>query len=523
MQPTQASSVQNPFSPATPPSRLLYIPAFLYTVVITLVVGWMVDITRLHEWMLLSDQAMYITAARSFLDTGKIEFTCQPVSVETEGKRQFYYMPGYCIILAASYAVFGYGVLQTVMPTALLFMLSCMLCYHLALKLYSPVAAWVALILFSSFPFLHHFTFVAMSEVPIIASMLLALTVFVHLTPRWQVLAGWALCGMVVLFRETSAVVIFPMCAILWKAAPVTHRWRSLLLFFVTSMIVMAAIYLSPLGTTRESLFYNLIVYENDPALSGAHELGTQQEPRRDVLLSKLVSRAGRQLVQLVREMRPDLRNLEWLFFLIPIPLGLVLYFRRSDSFMLSIVVCLLLTLAAIVSVYVLGHIGKRHFLQLLPLVCILYGQVLSLVTPPRWSKQMLGLLLLVVVPASMWMVHRDWRAYHQADAYCDQMLRELESVRHDDTTAMLAPNQAAVSYGIVHYPVRVWALPYSLPELKTILAKHPVKTLLLPVSGPATPPESTQLTRENVQGEGFQFLRTIEAEGNRYDVFLKR
>lgn len=518
----QSSQADVPSLPLPPPPKS-YSYAFLYTVCITLVVGWIVDPTRLHEWMLLSDQGMYITAARSYLDTGKLEFTCQTVALETEGKRQFYYMPGYALILATSYAIFGYGVLQTLLPTALLFMLSCMLCFHLGARLYSSFAGWVALFLFSCFPFLHHFSFAAMSEVPIIASVLLALTVFLQMSPRWQVLLGWALCGMVVLFRETSAVVIFPMSALLWQSTAPSHRWRSLLLFFVSSMLVMGAIYLSPIGTSRESLFYNLIVYENDPVLSAAHELGTQQQPRRDVLLSKLVSRAGRQMVQLFRELRPDLRNLEWLFFLVAIPLGLWFFIRSRDYFMLSIVVSLLLTLAAIVSIYVLGHIGKRHFLQLLPLVCIIYGQTAALLVPERWKKQAMGILMLLVVPASLFMVYRDWQSYHRADAYNDQMLRELQDLRHDDTTPMMAPFQASVSYAVAHYPVKVWALPYSLEELQDILKRHPVKTLLLPLSGPATPPEATKLTRIDLQSQGFQSVRLINVDGNKYEMFQRK
>lgn len=501
-----------------------YRAAFLYSLLITLIVGLICDPTRLHEWMLLSDQGMYITAARNLLDNGTIEFSNQPANSGLEGKRQFYYMPGYVLLLAGIYTVFGFGVLQSTIPSALLFLMSCMLTYHIGRKLYSDFVGWIALICFCSYPFLHQFTFVAMSEMAIIASLLLAYVVFLQLPIALQPWLGWMLLAFVFLFRETSAIVLVPMCATYWSQNGTGWGcWKGLFILGVSSLLVVVAIYLSPVSSTRDSLFYNLIVYENDPALIHAAAHGTGLQPEKGILLKKITERMQNQTRELMIVLKPNLRNLELLFILGASVLGLLLFAMKRDLFALSVAVSTMMTLLVILAVYVLGHIGKRHFLQLLPLACIVYGAILELVLQQHWKNRAIPILMAVLLPVMVFSVYRDWKMYHDHDVYNDAMLQIIEDLKIDQHTVILAPYQAVTSYGVKHFPVKSLAVAYSVEELKRLLATHSIKTILLPAGGPVALPDVTKLTKADLEGSGFRFVRTVEAIGNKYDIYLAK
>lgn len=514
-----------PTSPASAVTKQSsYQCAFCYSVILTVLIGFIVNPTRLHEGILLCDQGMYITAARQYLDTGILQTTYWPSPQLAEGKRNFYYMPGYPVILAGVYSLFGYGVLQSLLPTALLFILCCMLCYHIGLKLYSSFAGWIAMILFSFYPFLHLFTLTAMSDVPVVASLLVSLAIFLQLSPRWQLIIGWTLPPLAFLFRETSAVVVFPMCAVILNRPQSSGRWKAVFCLLFTSLTAMAILYLSPISTTRDSLmFYNIIVYQNDPELIETQPLGSQQNPKREVFLHRVLERTVQNTLDLLKSLKLDIRSLEWMMILLAVPVGIWLFLRYQDYFMLSIAQAAFLMLLALVSLYVTSHIGKRHVLALVPLVSIMYGQIAALCIPVHWRNRFLGLLMVIIVPLTIFFVHNDWKTYHTIDKYFDTMQVELESIGHNDRTVLMTP-YIAVSYSIEHYPVKLVGVSYTRAKLEAALATTNITTIVIPASIDGTFDKlTTKLTDGDLETLGFRLVRAIRVMDQNYQVYQRK
>jgi hypothetical protein len=194
---------------------ILLVAAFAVTVL--LVHAPLFKLDRLHIQDMYVDQAGYITTARILADTGELRNgILLPSQIENEGFHV--HMPGHSASLAASYVLFGFGVLQTLLPNLLSFVLATVGVFLIGQRLYGRRAGALAAALFALFPANIVYAFTAMAELTFTAAVVTAFLVFVHLPRRWQPFAACVLLIGPFLFRESGAFVILPMALLILRA-----------------------------------------------------------------------------------------------------------------------------------------------------------------------------------------------------------------------------------------------------------------------------------------------------------------
>ena len=108
----------------------------------------------------------------------------------TEPTKTVFYMPSYYLALATSYKLFGFGAFQSLLPSLVSFVLAAVCTCLIARRFYGRTAGWLAAILFIAFPPNLFFACVAMSEMAVTASAVIALCVFIYLPPRARLYVG---------------------------------------------------------------------------------------------------------------------------------------------------------------------------------------------------------------------------------------------------------------------------------------------------------------------------------------------
>jgi 4-amino-4-deoxy-L-arabinose transferase-like glycosyltransferase len=180
-----------------------------------------IDPSTLHlegMWSVLNDQVVYIDAARSLLAHGKLEAgVIYPSTLLQDYGRNYMYMPGHASVLAASFWLLGDSPLSATLPSLLGLLLSCLAAWALVKKLWGGVAAQHSARLLLLLPPLVIYALTAMSELTFMATGLGALAAFVHLPRRLRPWLAPALLLPPFLFRETGALWIIPMVALLLR------------------------------------------------------------------------------------------------------------------------------------------------------------------------------------------------------------------------------------------------------------------------------------------------------------------
>jgi 4-amino-4-deoxy-L-arabinose transferase-like glycosyltransferase len=205
-----------------------------------------------------NDQVIYVDAARNLLATGELTTgVIYPSTLLQEYGRNFFYMPGHAVLVALSFALFGDAAWSAMLPNLLAYCV-CLTClYVTGRRLVSPRAGFYAAVAFAFIPIFLVYAFSAMAEMTVLASGLLAFTIFVHLPSSMRCWAAPALLVAPFLFRETAAFWIAPMVALLLTEAGATRieRWRAAMIAFAGSAIALGTVYRLDWTADRPSLF----------------------------------------------------------------------------------------------------------------------------------------------------------------------------------------------------------------------------------------------------------------------------
>ena len=213
--------------------------------------GRRLDRTHLQLHAFLIDQVDYVTGARTLLRTGSWDSSLIFPSLAGQPyTRNSYYLPGHFLLLAASYLCFGYGTVQSILPCVVSFVLTPPLIYLAARRLWDRRSGWLAAVVFWMVPFHVFFSLTAMCELTFVAMGALAICAFVYVPDRWKVVAGPFCLVPPFLCRESGAVLVLVMAALVYARS---RRLRDSVLLVVLSVVLLGAILKSPVGRGRPS------------------------------------------------------------------------------------------------------------------------------------------------------------------------------------------------------------------------------------------------------------------------------
>lgn len=474
--------------------------------------------------MLVCDQAMYITAARGLLDGKPVEFTCQEAGFVNETKRNFYYMPGHVVLLAGTYAALGYGPWQSILPSLAGFVLSCVLLFLLVRDRYGEYPAWVSLACFLGYPFLYIVVPTAMSDVTAVAATLLVLYLFTRLRGRARFWVGVLLPILPFYFKETTAVVIFVMAA-LYLQAPVDRRaLRTAVAFVSLSTLILGVVYMLPPSSDRVNPFTSLLL-GGDNTLAYRDAVAREGlRPTAGELAQKVAARGWAQTKDFIAGLRPDLRGLEYLFILGAVPLGFFLFYRRGDYFLLAVALATLVSVAAVLLLYVTGHIGKRNLLPVVALDCIAYGVALAPVLRRAGVTLVPGVVLgAVLLAGCYYLTRREWQTILRHDAELAVFDEAAEPLAPPDGTVLIADYDLSCDYLLRHYPVKIFSVPRNRQTLAMILSKYPVGMVCLPLAPLAEREKRTEVTLEDLNKAGFELKKEFAYEGVTFGLAVRK
>jgi hypothetical protein len=514
-----------------PPTWLACAGVAAVALVALLVAARLLGTQRIHVSGLnnvLNDQVGYIAVARHLVESGTLESNIIfPSTLSQNASRTYLHMPGHFFALAASYALFGFGVLPSLLPSAACYIVTAVLVFLIGGRLYDRRTGLLAAFVFVVLPANLLLALTAMAELTLVAAVTAAFAGFVFLPSPWRPWAGPLLLVGPFLFRETAALLVIPMAALILLEAG-TLRVKVAIAFVTAAVATLTLVYrldfsagrprLSPFEPNRQAV---VAKYEDATLPPG---------PRTWQELSDAVSENLRlNLTRLLTLLKAPhgLEGMSLIMILLPavavLSYGLVV--RTRDVLFLAAGLTAATTLALLLAFYASdGYRGVRSLLFTYPLLALCVGRLMRRVAhiapPGGWwvVARAGGIVAALAVPAlGLGAVARAGRLLAASDGRDQVLTRFVESLGHDDRRMLVAPYWIALPYVHAHHPVKWSFVPSNVATLELLDGRFDLGTLLVPSGW-----RGTRLRLADVTKLGFEFDRQVRHRRIDFLVFKR-
>jgi hypothetical protein len=506
-------------------------------------IGLRLDLSRLHV-SAMNDQIVYVSVARNFAERGVLASNIiYPATLWQQTAKNFFYMPGHMLSLAASYRALGFGKFSSLLPSLASFVTAVTCLAWIAARRYGWFTSLAAGALLTAVPGVLFFAFTAMSESTFIGASLLALAAFCGLRPALRPWLGPLLLAVPFLFRETGALLVLPMMGLIAEPRPPesaaatdppsppspggARRWAQAGLCLLLAVAFLAAVYVSPLAAGRPSLLRaNLLgrtdqyVYYDAAAQASLAAAGAA-DIRRAILAN-----AAANLRAFPEEAFGGDARLHWAIVLLGIALCLGVGLATRDGLLVGGAAMTLAAAALVVCLYnAAADRGLRQLLFTAPLGCLAAARAADLLRrrlagrarPLRWTGWAVLVAVLAALPWHGWgqgiAAHR---LMSSMDSWGDANVQALErSVKPDDRLALVGPWEHTLEYAFAHHPVKWSFLPQNRFTLELISRAAPIGTALLPLPRPMD-----RVSAADLLNIGLREVGRVEIRGQRFRVF---
>ncbi len=446
--------------------------------------------SKLHLSGNFVDQAGYILTARTWLDTGKLESALlYPAYMDDPGWRL--YMPGHYAALALSYALFGWGVWPSLLPSILGYLAAVLGVFLAGNALVGRTAGLIAAGLFATFSGVITYSFTAMAEMSFVGACAVALTGFALVPEQRRAYLTPLLLAVPFLFRETGALYVVPMAALLFYQKR-EGRFGRVALVLLASVALLSALNLWQLSTGKGSIPLSWVTDSTfnygDAVPPAAPELSAAEWARR--LFGNAARNGGEAWSYFV-----DARGMAAVSgFLILLGASLIslvggLWLRGREPVVLAAGLLGLTACTIFFFLYdVAGEKGMRSMLFVAPWLALALG---ALLRPRRttWtnrSRSLVGLLyglaFLGIVFTNKELTRRAGFRMQRYDLAAGVSRQILESIGHDDDTLLVSHFNVSMEYAVAHYPVRLCFIPTNDESLRRVQERFgPIGTLIIP------------------------------------------
>jgi hypothetical protein len=424
-------------------------------------------------------------------------------------------MPGHYLALAGSFALLGSGAFSAMAPGLLAFVIAAVACWDLARRLLGAGSAWLAAVLFIAFPANAVYAFTAMAELPFVAASALAICIFVALPPALRAPVGPFALVLPFFFRETAALLIVPLVLLLPRDGSPSQRAVRAGVFVAVSALALGLCYATDVSSGRGSLFAaNFFSPSMDTIYRDA-------APRLDASWSRipgaLAARVGANLAaswEAVLHAGSGFEVGSVVAFLAAAAAGLAFAAARDRDRTLPLASALLILAVAtfVLAFYAVDlYRAVRMLLFTWPLACVAWARLAAELPLPRTRALRASLLALILV-AGLAAAAAQRSLVSAGDARDDRDVAFLETLRHDDTTLLIAPWWISLAYVHHHHPVEWSFVPANDATLDLLAEHHRVGTLLLPHAVYASLPSQQAIARA-----GLELVGTLDHEGRAY------
>jgi 4-amino-4-deoxy-L-arabinose transferase-like glycosyltransferase len=488
----------------------------------------------------LNDSVGYYATARTFARTGHLESNIvYPSTLSQKTTKTYLYMPGFYVYLAIIFKLLGTGVPQALLASCLAGVTATCCTYLVALRFYDRRTALLAAALFIAYPPILFFSASAMSELAVVSAAIFVFAVFVYLPTAWMPIIGPVLLAVAFVFRETCALWVLPMLAVLWyrcreqqgmRAAGIAARAAALGL---GSVVLLALVYLSPVASGRPSLFKLDIFYGEENGLRTIYgdAVAAAQAVPPGAWRAKLSHRFGRNVHQMFQNIakspwRTSMPNAMIVPLLLVVPVGFAWGAWKRDPLAIGAGALVLVTVVLLCLLYLVpAYTSLRITMLAAPLMALLYARVwMALVVPTLdripaanrlWPYAVAIILVGGVAVQQAAAGFGDMLAYDDADGIAEGLIVRL---RHDDRTTLVGPAQLCVPYVARHYPVTYSFSPANRRSLELLCARYCVTTLLFDPNEPAVP-----LSEQDIVDQGLRRYCRVRATGGVDYIVFRR
>ncbi len=482
-----------------------------------------------------NDAVGYVTAARHLANTGEIvSHVIYPSTLSQPTTKTRLYMPGYYWNLAAVYKLFGYGTGRSIFVSQFAYTLGAICTYLIGLRFFTRKTALAAAGFFLIYPANLYFAQTAMAETSVVAAAAVAFCVFVHLPRRWMPWIGPLLVLLPFLYRETGAFLAVPMAIVLLMAP--TAEGRGFLynlghavLFFGLSVLLLGAVYASPISKGRPSLItLDIFLAEADAERIYRDSVAWDElKPTSQEWRQTLAKRFGENCKAMLR--RYDRRKREatipmLLPLLLAIPIGFICGLWKRDPISLGGAALLLVTICFICAFYSIHYDRPlRVAMFALPFVALmaakLWVALFSLLLRHLPSEDRLWPQVIGAVCVAAWMLPISFKAFKDMvsrDTEDERAAVRVEALHHDDSTVLAGPPQLGLPYLSLHPDVTYSFVPANARTLKRLSEKYRLTTLIL------DPEDTVDLTPQDILDDGLRLYRRVLLDERHYLIYRR-
>ena len=486
-------------------------------VLLGLVLAFAYDSSSLHVTALrnaLNDQILYITAARRWVDTGSLDcLVVYPATLWQTTTRNYIWVPGFGVVLALTFRVFGYGVVQAILPSLVSTVVATAAVFATGSRLLDRRAAAWACAVFLTFPATVVFSYVAMREMPVVAAIACALAAFVHLPERLRAPAVPLLLVPAFLLREDTALLVLPLVALLLGGEKLDRR--SVLraaAALVASVLLLSLMLASPLCSGRPSTFRACMfgdfrtIYMDATAQEALHPgLGDVGHA-----VARKLSSNARALVSILHGDHGLFGGYCSVALLLSGPATLLAavrgrFDREKTAFLLGSVALETVLALMLVAAYVAaGMEGTRHLLIYLPLTALVVGALIA--RSGAWPRRAALAALLLQLALGLATVHAELGSRRPS---------EVDTLVHDDTTVLAASYEIGAPYLESHYPARWSLVPANKATFRLLDDRYRVGTVIIT--------RADGLGARDLDELGFTFSSTMVVNSHTFSIFRRR
>jgi hypothetical protein len=486
----------------------------------------------------LNDSVGYTATARTLARSGHLTSNIiYPSTLGQKTTKTYLYMPGFYVYLALIFKLFGTGVAPALFASCLSGATATGCIYLLGLRFYDRRTALLAAALFIAYPPILFFSASAMSELAVISAAVFAFTVFCYLPPRAMPIAGPLLLAIAFLFRETCALWVLPMLAVLWhryreQGMPIASTILRSAAPAIASVVLLALVYVSPIASGRPSLFKLDIFYGEENGLRTIY--GDATAATQPVPAAAWRAKLSHRFVHNVRQLWTNISKSPWrtsmpaamiVPLLLVVPIGLAWGLWKRDPLALGAAALVLCAVLMVCLLYLVpAYTALRMTMLATPLMVLLYARLWTAGVSPRlqripapnrlWPSAIAAVMVAAVCAQQAAAGFTDMLSYDNADDVAENLIVRLH---HDDKTTIVGPAQLCVPYVARHYPVTYSFSPANRKSLELLCARYKVTTLLFDPNEPAVP-----LTEQDVLDQGLKPYCRIKATGADYIVFRR-
>jgi hypothetical protein len=470
----------------------------------------------------LNDTAEYISTAKWIADHGTFRHqTLIPSYAENPQYR--YYMPGHYLLMALSFWLFGYGALQSIVPSVIAYFLTVALVFLMTEKLLSTRAACYVSAAYALFPAQLAYSMTSMMESVFVATSMLCIYLSYAVPLRWLGVLTPLFVATPFLVRETGLLlIVFPVLRLL-AAGAWRYRW-TIVAAIAGTAIMLRILYLFWYG--RNGIDINSNSWLGGGSLNYTDAFAAPYSPTNAAEHTWLILKnLYVNLIEIGKSLGSPYPFFSLYFLVVIFLLGCALLILKSswisgNSIPAATVTVFLLTITACMGFYTMSdYVGIRMLIHLVPMLFIVTAMavarlVKSGAVPSKVKSIAVLILMAVYIFASLRAVTSAAMEVRRNDQLAAEEVSLLKDIGLPSSDRLLvSPVHFGLAYVVDSPPRRHSIIPENVGTLKLLENNFGIDAMILPMGA----------DEALVDNAVYQRSRELVFRGDKYLIWTPR